>query len=62
MGKSKSHPCKHPVEAQRESNQKDHDAGIFWCHKCKQRITFSTMKPVLRDEVPVIMEGSPSGV
>ncbi len=32
MGKSKSHPCKHPLKAQRTN-----EAGI-WCHKCKTQI------------------------
>ncbi len=48
MGKSKSHPCKHPLNAQRDAKE----AG-FWCHKCKQEIDWNTMKPVkAKSEIP----------
>lgn len=58
MGKSKSHPCRHPESAWRGSLT----AGAFLCKKCKQRIMLTTMKPAPKSEIPEpvrIMEGSP---
>lgn len=62
MGKSKSHPCKHPHTAIRPANF----MGVVWCHKCKQHLDSLTYEVVQSENLiappKTILEGSPSGV
>lgn len=54
MGKSRSHPCKHPIQARR-----DYTEVSFWCHKCKQRVdrtTHEVIKPDASDPVVIARE------